>query len=102
MTLFCSTLILLATGGWERPTPQDTTIRPRQESTNTKIIPAVFEKPIREALDHFPELENTKIEWRIEKAYTPLSTRPTTGSVFKRRDRRKYIITISNQTIDTL
>ncbi len=99
MTFLCSAIVFLLSSGFERTNVADTTILQKESS---KTIPAVFEKPIREALAHFPELENTRIEWRIEKAYTPLSTRPTTSSVFKRRAKRKYIITISNQTIDTL
>src|SRR5678816_1128689 len=75
------------------------------QSTDTvtnKIIPAVFAAPINEALAHYPELKNTKITWRIKQAYTPLTTRPSFGSFFKAKSKRCYVITISDQTIDTL
>ncbi len=67
-----------------------------------KEIPAAFEAPITDALSHYPELENTKITWRIKHAYTPLKTRPAFTSFFKSKNRRAYVITISDKTIDTL
>ncbi len=67
-----------------------------------KEIPQQFEKPILTALSYFPELKDVHIVFRIKKAYTPLATKPNFTGVFKRKDHRTYIITISNQTIDTL
>jgi hypothetical protein len=69
---------------------------------HNKEIPAEFERPILTALSYFPELKDTHIIFRIKKAYTPLTTKPNFTSVFKRRDHRTYIITISNKTADTL
>lgn len=67
-----------------------------------KIIPEEYKLPILTALSHFPELRNLPIKIRIRQAYTPLSTKPDFLSMFKRKAKRSYIITISNRTIDTL
>ena len=67
-----------------------------------KEIPQQFEKPILTALSHFPELKNVHIVFRIKKAYSGLTTKPNFAGVFKRKDHRTYVITISNETIDTL
>jgi len=69
---------------------------------HNKEIPAEFERPIITALSYFPELKDTHIIFRIKKAYTPLTTKPNFRSVFKRKAHRTYIITISNETTDTL
>jgi hypothetical protein len=70
--------------------------------SKNKEIPEQYKKPIVTALSHFPELKDVHIVFRIRKQYTPLTTKPDLTSVFKRRNYRTYIITISNQTIDTL
>lgn len=70
--------------------------------TINKEIPEQYKKPILTALSHFPELKEVHIIFRIRKAYTTLATKPDFASVFKRKDHRTYIITISNKTIDTL
>ncbi|HVZ57303.1 MAG TPA: hypothetical protein VG870_11635 [Chitinophagaceae bacterium] len=67
-----------------------------------KTIPPEFSEPIRTALAHFPELQRVRILFRIRRAYTPLSTKPAFWSLFKRRNHRTYLVTISSQSIDTL
>ena len=67
-----------------------------------KEIPEQYRKPILTALSYFPELQDVHIVFRIKKAYTPLTTRPNFAGMFKAKDHRTYIITISNETIDTL
>lgn len=74
----------------------------KAEFGKNKELPAGYEEQVLVALSHFPELKNTKIKWVIKEAYTPLSTRPELTSAFKRKDKRVYVITISNKTIDTL
>ena len=69
---------------------------------NNKEIPAEFVQPILTALSYFPELKDVHIIFRIRKGYIPLATKPDFGSVFKSKNHRTYIITISNQTTDTL
>jgi len=73
-----------------------------QEFGNKKEIPPQYEKAVLTALSYFPELKDVHIVFKIKKAYTPLTTKPNFASVFKRKDHRTYIITISDQTIDTL
>lgn len=72
------------------------------EFGRNKELPAGYEEQVLIALSHFPELKNTKIKWVIKEAYTPLSTQPEMKSLLKRKDKRAYVITISNKTIDTL
>ena len=73
-----------------------------QKFAANKEIPEQYQKPILTALSHFPELKDVHIIFRIKKQYTPLTTKPDLASEFKRKNYRTYIITISNQTIDTL
>lgn len=63
-----------------------------------KIIPAVYETQILIALSYFPELKNTSIEFRLKKTNTPLSSRPTLTGLLQSAKKRKYIITISEET----
>lgn len=67
-----------------------------------KEVPKEFEKPILTALSYFPELEEVHIIFRIRKAYTPLTTKPTVAGIFAPKNHRTYIVTISNETSDTL
>lgn len=81
---------------------KETAIDSLKEFGYKKEIPQQFEKPILTALSHFPELKNVHIVFRIKKAYSGLTTKPNFAGVFKRKDHRTYIVTISNETIDTL
>jgi hypothetical protein len=81
---------------------KETAIDSLEKFRNKKEIPQQYEKPILTALSYFPELKEVHIVFRIKKAYTPLTTRPDLAGVFQRKDHRTYIITISDQTIDTL
>src|SRR4051794_22328304 len=67
-----------------------------------KVIPVQFRQQILIALSYFPELKDIAIDFRIRHNRTPLTTIPGTMSVFKNSWKRKYIITISDSTIDTL
>jgi hypothetical protein len=73
-----------------------------KEYGRNKTIPAQYREQVLLALSHFPELKDTKIEWRIKHQYTPLTTKPDFWSMFKQKNKRGYIITISDKTIDTL
>ena len=73
-----------------------------KEFGQNKEIPGQYTKPILTALSHFPELKDIHIVFVVRRQYTPLTTKPDLVSVFKRKNYRTYIITISNQTIDTL
>lgn len=69
---------------------------------SNKVIPEQYRLPILTALSHFPELKEVRIIFRIRKQYAGFTTRPDFPSIFKRKNHRTYVITISNQTIDTL
>ncbi|UUW08417.1 hypothetical protein NLG42_20185 [Flavobacterium plurextorum] len=63
-----------------------------------KIIPTQYETQILIALSYFPELKNTKIEFRLKKTNTPLSSKPKLIGLLQSAKKRKYIITISEAT----
>ncbi len=67
-----------------------------------KTLPEDYKLQVLLALSHFPELKEVKINYLIKATYVPLSTRPDFWSMFKRKSKRSYIITLSNKTIDTL
>ena len=81
---------------------REMTIDSLKKFGNKKEIPQHYEKPILTALSYFPELKDVHIVFKIKKAKTALTTRPNFAGVFKRKDHRTYIITISDQIIDTL
>lgn len=70
----------------------------KQRVGRNKKIPPEFEKQILIALIYFPELADTKIEFRFKHTNTSFSTRPSILSVFKRSSQRKYIVTISDSS----
>jgi hypothetical protein len=71
-------------------------------SLSRKRIPVEFQEPILSALSYFAELEKVKIRFRVKHAYSPLSTRPSWMNVLKRGDRRLYIVTISDSSVNKL
>ena len=85
-----------------KATTKQTVIDSLKESGYKKEIPQQYERPILTALAYFPELKKVHIVFRIKKQYSALTTKPNFAGVFKRKDHRTYIITISNETIDTL
>ncbi|TAL46019.1 MAG: hypothetical protein EPN92_06775 [Chitinophagaceae bacterium] len=85
-----------------RATHNEPGIDSLQEFGKNKEIPEQYRKPILTALSHFPELKDVHVIFRIRKEYAPLTTKPNFAGVFKRKNHRTYIITISNETIDTL
>ncbi|MBN8676082.1 MAG: hypothetical protein J0L56_18265 [Chitinophagales bacterium] len=74
----------------------------REIAGSNKIIPPVFEQQILVTLSFFPELTGTAIEFRIRHAHTPLSTRPSWLSIFKKKNKRHYIISISDSSTHSL
>lgn len=65
-------------------------------------IPAIYETYIASAIKYFPELNTVSFRVRIKHAHSPLSTRPAFWSIFKKPSKRKYIITISSGSVNTL
>ena len=63
---------------------------------HNKILPKGFELQALIALSHYPELKNIQIEFRFKKAKIAHTCRPSFLSTFKNKNKRKYIVTISN------
>ncbi|RCW89814.1 hypothetical protein [Winogradskyella arenosi] len=61
------------------------------------IIPESIRANVDKALDYYPELEDTAIEFRFKKNIkkSTMQARPTFGSFFKSRKNRRYVILIS-------
>lgn len=67
-----------------------------------KTVIPTFQTEIYTALSYFPELDSTKIEFRYANIKTSLNARPTVGSLFRRRSKRKYVIRIKPNTRDSV
>lgn len=51
------------------------------------------------ALSHYPELANTRIDFKNAKIKTTLNTRPTLlSTIFKKKSNRIYVVRINNST----
>ena len=60
-----------------------------------KRIPGKYMAVILEALMHYPELHDTRIDFRLTySGKIPYGTRPSVFTLFKQPRRRKYIITL--------
>jgi len=68
-----------------------------KEFGQNKELPPGFELQALVALSHYPQLKNTQIRFSIKKAKIAHTSRPEIGSIFKIQQKRKYVITISNQ-----
>lgn len=71
----------------------------KEDFGRNKVVPEKYEAQILIALSYYPELKNTKIEFRLTKAKTPLTSRPTVLGLFRSANKRNYCITISEQSI---
>jgi len=67
-----------------------------------KILPQNFEIQALVALSHYPELKNEQIEFRFKKAKSAHAARPDFWSVFKPKNKRKYIVIISPEVKEHL
>ena len=65
-----------------------------QNFSQNKIIPAGYEKIILYALSFFPELKDYKIEFKVRPKGSPLSSRPSWGSIFSNARKRTYMVFI--------
>jgi len=72
-------------------------LRLLREFGNNKTLPRGFELQSLIALSYFPELKNTRIEFRVKPAYSLLQTRPVAHGIFSRKTRH-YTITISDSS----
>jgi len=64
---------------------------------NNKTLPRGFELQTLVALSYFPELKNSRIEFKVKPAYSLLQTRPVPHGIFS-RGTRHYTITISDSS----
>lgn len=64
-----------------------------------KELPEGFELQTLLALQHYPELRNTHIEFIVKKAFIPLASRPTIFSLIRKRDKRTYRVIISDESL---
>ncbi|MET6989916.1 hypothetical protein [Sediminicola arcticus] len=60
-----------------------------------KEMPTEITDQVVTALSYYPELKDVKVEFRFRKSKTPFSSKPTFFSMFKKRENRTYIVTIS-------
>jgi len=68
-----------------------------KEFGKSKQIPAEYRIQILTALRYYPELKNAPIRFKIESSCcAPLTTTPKLTSIFKRKHKRSFVITIRN------
>ncbi|MFT6838981.1 MAG: hypothetical protein ACJAUO_002333 [Sediminicola sp.] len=60
-----------------------------------KEIPTEITEQVATALSYYPELKDVKVEFRLRKSKTPFSSKPTFFSMFKKKENRTYVVTIS-------
>ncbi|QLG44996.1 hypothetical protein [Costertonia aggregata] len=62
-------------------------------------IPEIIKKEALAALSHYPELENTRIEFRFKKNIrkSTMLAQPVFWSLFKPRKKRKYLVLLSKK-----
>ncbi|MBU2997707.1 hypothetical protein KO500_14755 [Cellulophaga baltica] len=68
-----------------------------KEENTTHIIPNSIKEEALIALSHYPELENTEIEFKFKKNIKKsiMQAQPSFLSLFKRKEKRSYKILIS-------
>lgn len=59
-----------------------------------------LELPALVALSYFPQLKHTKIEFRRHKLSSTMAARPTIGSAFRQKGKRKYLISLDDFDAD--
>jgi hypothetical protein len=67
-----------------------------------KILPPHYALAALVALSYFPELKQTRIEFVTKHTYSPLKTVPVFPNLVGNRSKRKFVITISDSSIDKL
>lgn len=71
-----------------------------QKYGKNKTLPPGFETQCLLALSHYPELKETRMEFRVQPAFLPLSSRPDPISLLIPWMKRKYLVVISNKSKD--
>lgn len=67
----------------------------REALLTNKKVPADFEHSILAALMYFPDLERTHINFKKRSLTTTMAALPTVGSIFRKRENRRYSILIN-------
>ena len=75
---------------------------PKSSTIENKTIPKDYNDAIIIALQYYPKLAKTKIKFKVKNQLAPLSARPTIWSTFVKPHKRKYIICISDKSIEKL
>jgi hypothetical protein len=70
----------------------------KKEYRNKKQYPPQFEKQILIALSYYPELKSTSINIRTRARHSPGSTRAAWAGLFETKEKRHFVITISDST----
>ncbi len=65
-------------------------------------IDTSFAWQIKAALLFYPELKDRHIRFRVKKAKIPLTSRPRISGIFQKAKNRRYLITISSQSMARL
>ena len=65
-----------------------------------KIIPEEYRSQILLALSFYPQLKDTRIEFLLEPAVIPISSRPKPATVFYKKSKRWYCIVISSGSME--
>lgn len=65
-----------------------------------KTLAPGFELQCLLALSHYPELKDTRMEFRVEPAFLPLASRPDPLSLLLPWKKRTYLVIISNKSKD--
>ncbi|WP_291131663.1 hypothetical protein [Flavobacterium sp. UBA7682] len=78
--------------------PKETLQNWKQDFGTNKVIPEKYEAQILIALSYYPELKDTQIEFRVKKTKTPLTSKPNILSFLLSAKKRKYCVTISEQS----
>ena len=77
---------------------KDSLERVRFDTLYNKTIPDKFALQIKTALQYYPTLRDTRIVFKVKKTPTPLAAAPTVLSVFRKKSKRTYVITISSKS----
>lgn len=67
-----------------------------------KQLPDGYEIQALLALSHYPELKEIRIDFIYRKAMIPLSSRPRLLSTFRKKEKWRYKVVISSESLDAM
>ena len=70
----------------------------RQRFAKNKIIPKKIELATLVALSHYPELAKEHIVFKFRKISSTMKAQPRLNFIFKKREKRKYVVFINTET----